>query len=98
MLTDVTFSVPRGTRTALVGPSGAGKSTILALLERFYDVDAGVVRLGGVDVRRLSRDVLRGQFGYVEQDAPALAGTSGRTSCSQHRSRPKPTASPRSTR
>ncbi|HEY8319638.1 MAG TPA: ABC transporter ATP-binding protein [Amnibacterium sp.] len=75
VLHDVTFSVPRGTRTALVGPSGAGKSTMLALLERFYDVDAGAVRLGGVDIRRLPREVLRGQFGYVEQDAPALAGT-----------------------
>src|SRR5205823_6333730 len=55
--------------------SGAGKSTMLALLERFYDVDAGAVRLGGVDIRRLPREVLRSQFGYVEQDAPALAGT-----------------------
>ncbi|MGN6444531.1 ABC transporter ATP-binding protein, partial [Amnibacterium sp.] len=75
VLHDVSFAVPRGTRTALVGPSGAGKSTMLSLLERFYDVDAGAVRLGGVDLRRLPRDVLRSQFGYVEQDAPALAGT-----------------------
>jgi ABC-type multidrug transport system fused ATPase/permease subunit len=75
VLHDVSFAVPRGTRTALVGPSGAGKSTMLSLLERFYDVDAGAVRIGGVDIRRLPRDVLRSQFGYVEQDAPALAGT-----------------------
>ncbi|HEY0374928.1 MAG TPA: ABC transporter ATP-binding protein [Amnibacterium sp.] len=75
VLHDVSFAVPRGTRTALVGPSGAGKSTMLSLLERFYDVDAGTVRLGGVDIRRLPREVLRSQFGYVEQDAPALAGT-----------------------
>ncbi|RIX26668.1 ABC transporter ATP-binding protein [Amnibacterium setariae] len=75
VLHDVSFTVPRGTRTALVGPSGAGKSTMLALLERFYDVDGGAVRVGGVDVKRLPRDVLRSQFGYVEQDAPALAGT-----------------------
>ncbi len=75
VLHDVSFTVPRGTRTALVGPSGAGKSTMLTLLERFYDVDGGAVRVGGVDVRRLPREVLRGQFGYVEQDAPALAGT-----------------------
>ena len=75
VLHDVTFVVPRGTRTALVGPSGAGKSTMLSLLERFYDIDSGAVRLGGVDLRRLPRDVLRAQFGYVEQDAPALAGT-----------------------
>ena len=75
VLRDVSFSVPRRTRTALVGPSGAGKSTMLALLERFYDVDAGAIRVGGVDVRELPRDVLRAQYGYVEQDAPALAGT-----------------------
>ena len=75
VLHEVTFAVPRGTRTALVGPSGAGKSTMLSLLERFYDIERGTVRLGGVDLRRLPRDVLRAQFGYVEQDAPALAGT-----------------------
>lgn len=75
VLQDVSFAVPRGTRTALVGPSGAGKSTLLALLERFYDVGRGAVRVGGADVRRLPRDVLRRQFGYVEQDAPALAGS-----------------------
>lgn len=75
VLHDVSFRVPRGTRTALVGPSGAGKSTMLSLLERFYDVDAGTVRIGGIDLRRLPRDVLRSQFGYVEQDAPALAGS-----------------------
>ncbi|MDQ4137699.1 MAG: ABC transporter ATP-binding protein/permease [Actinomycetota bacterium] len=75
VLRGVTFSVPRGSRTALVGPSGAGKSTILALIERFYDPTAGVVRLGGVDIRALDREQLRAQIGYVEQDAPVLAGT-----------------------
>ncbi|MGN6743056.1 MAG: ABC transporter ATP-binding protein, partial [Amnibacterium sp.] len=59
VLHDVSFAVPRGTRTALVGPSGAGKSTRLALLERLYDVDGGAVRVGGVDIRRLPREVLR---------------------------------------
>ena len=75
VLRGVSFSVERGTRTALVGPSGAGKSTILALIERFYDPTAGVVRLGGVDIRALGREELRHQIGYVEQDAPVLAGT-----------------------
>jgi ATP-binding cassette subfamily B protein len=75
VLTHVSFAVPRGTRTALVGPSGAGKSTVLGLLERFYDIDAGAIRIGGVDIRRLPREVLRAQYGYVEQDAPALAGS-----------------------
>lgn len=75
VLHGVTFDVPRGARVALVGPSGAGKSTILSLIERFYDPTGGVVRLGGVDVRGIPRDELRGQIGYVEQDAPVLAGT-----------------------
>jgi ABC-type multidrug transport system fused ATPase/permease subunit len=75
VLRGVSFGAPRGLRTALVGPSGAGKSTILALIERFYDADSGVVRLGGLDIRSLDRAELRGQIGYVEQDAPVLAGS-----------------------
>lgn len=75
VLHGVSFTVPRGKRTALVGPSGAGKSTILALIERFYDPTAGVIRLGGVDIAAIDRDALRAQIGYVEQDAPVLAGT-----------------------
>ncbi|MET3769330.1 ATP-binding cassette subfamily B protein [Marisediminicola sp. UYEF4] len=75
VLRGVSFSAPKGKRTALVGPSGAGKSTILALIERFYDPSGGVIRLGGVDLRALDREALRAQIGYVEQDAPVLAGT-----------------------
>jgi ATP-binding cassette subfamily B protein len=75
VLRGVTFSVPVGSRTALVGPSGAGKSTVLSLIERFYDPTDGVIRMGGTDIRALERDALRGQIGYVEQDAPVLAGT-----------------------
>jgi ATP-binding cassette subfamily B protein len=75
VLHGVSFTAERGKRTALVGPSGAGKSTILALVERFYDPTAGVVRLGGIDLRALDRHDLRAQIGYVEQDAAVLAGT-----------------------
>lgn len=75
VLHGVSFSAPRGKRTALVGPSGAGKSTILALIERFYDPTDGEVRFGGLDVRTLDRTALRAQIGYVEQDAPVLAGS-----------------------
>ncbi|WP_442574965.1 ABC transporter ATP-binding protein [Microbacterium sp. F51-2R] len=77
VLRGVSFSVPRGARVALVGPSGAGKSTTLALIERFYDPTSGAVLLGGEDVRTLDRGALRAQLGYVEQDAPTLAGTIG---------------------
>ena len=75
VLQDVTFTAPAGQRTALVGPSGAGKSTVLALLERFYDVTGGSIRVAGTDVRDLDRDELRARMAYVEQDAPALAGS-----------------------
>ena len=75
VLHGVSFAVPRGARVALVGPSGAGKSTILGLIERFYDPDSGAVELYGADVRALDRAELRAQMGYVEQDAPVLAGT-----------------------
>lgn len=75
VLRGVSFSVPRGARVALVGPSGAGKSTTLALIERFYDPTSGAVLLDGEDVRTIDRGALRAQLGYVEQDAPTLAGT-----------------------
>jgi len=75
VLRGVSLRVVRGTRTAIVGPSGAGKSTILALVERFYDATEGSVLLGGVDVRELPRTQLRGILGYVEQEAPVLAGS-----------------------
>ncbi|GAA1592640.1 ABC transporter ATP-binding protein [Leucobacter chromiireducens] len=75
VLHGVDFEVARGTRVALVGPSGAGKSTILGLIERFYDPDQGSVSLFGADLRVLDRTELRAQLGYVEQDAPVLAGT-----------------------
>lgn len=75
VLDGVTFVVPRGSRTALVGPSGAGKSTVFALVERFYDPTGGRILRGGVDVREITRSRLREGIGYVEQDAPVLAGS-----------------------
>lgn len=75
VLQDVSFAVPHRSTTAIVGPSGAGKSTLLALLERFYDPDGGTIRLDGTAVDVLARSELRSRIGYVEQDAPVLAGT-----------------------
>jgi ABC-type multidrug transport system fused ATPase/permease subunit len=75
VLDRVSLQVPAGSRVALVGPSGAGKSTLLALVEGFYPVDGGVVRWAGTDVREMPRAGLRARLGYVEQEAPVLAGT-----------------------
>jgi len=71
----ISFKVERGHRVAIVGPSGAGKSTIFGLMERFYDVSSGTILLDGVSVKSISRSELREQIGYVEQDAPVLAGS-----------------------
>jgi ATP-binding cassette subfamily B protein len=75
VLHKVSFKIPRGARVALVGPSGAGKSTIFSLIERFYEPTGGEILLDGQSVQSMSRDELRAQIGYVEQDAPVLAGS-----------------------
>ena len=68
VLHDVTFRAEPGQMVALVGTSGAGKSTIAQLIPRLYDVDAGAVRLAGIDVRDLSAESLRDTLGMVTQD------------------------------
>ncbi|MEU3252384.1 ABC transporter ATP-binding protein [Streptomyces sp. NPDC006997] len=68
VLHGVSFRAEPGRTVALVGSSGAGKSTIAQLLPRLYDVDAGAVRVGGVDVRELTAESLRGAVGMVTQD------------------------------
>lgn len=75
VLHEVSFKIQRGTRVALVGPSGAGKSTIFSLIERFYEPSSGEILLDGQKVSEISRKALRAQIGYVEQDAPVLAGS-----------------------
>ncbi len=75
VLDNVSFKVPLGSKTAIVGPSGAGKSSVLSLMERFYDPQSGSISVFGTPVVDLERGQLRSYFGYVEQDAPVLAGT-----------------------
>ena len=67
-LRDVSFSVLPGRVTALVGPSGGGKTTAASLIPRFWDVDSGVVSIGGVDVREMDTDALMKQVAFVFQD------------------------------
>jgi ATP-binding cassette, subfamily B, bacterial len=67
-LRDVSFIVPAGATVALVGPSGAGKTTVANLLLRFWDPSDGSIRLGGIDLRELKLDGLRGRIALVAQD------------------------------
>lgn len=71
----VTFRVARGETVALVGSSGAGKSTVLSLLLRFYDPQAGAIRVDGVDVRTADLDALRRRMALVPQDVALFADT-----------------------
>ncbi|MCY3822152.1 MAG: ABC transporter transmembrane domain-containing protein [Gammaproteobacteria bacterium] len=73
-LNGVDLRVAPGEMVALVGPSGSGKSSILDLVQRFYDPTEGVVSVSGVDARRLSAAVLRGQVGFVPQNPVVFAG------------------------
>ncbi|MDE2386933.1 MAG: ABC transporter ATP-binding protein [Actinomycetales bacterium] len=75
VLRGVSFQVKRGSRVAIVGPSGSGKSTTFSLIERFYEPKSGQILLDGQPVHTLTRSALREQIGYVEQDAPVLAGS-----------------------
>jgi len=75
VLKDLSFQITRGQRVALVGPSGAGKSTTFSLIERFYEPTSGQLLMDGQPVTEFSRDTLREEIGYVEQDAPVLAGS-----------------------
>jgi ATP-binding cassette subfamily B protein len=72
-LADFTLDVRPGETVALVGPSGAGKSTVLQLLLRFYDAQAGLVSIDGVPVREASLAALRGRIGIVPQDSTVFS-------------------------
>jgi ABC-type multidrug transport system fused ATPase/permease subunit len=72
---DLSIHLPAGGLTAIVGRSGAGKSTLFALLERYYEPETGIIAVDGRDIREWPLRDLRATIGYVEQDAPVLAGT-----------------------
>jgi subfamily B ATP-binding cassette protein MsbA len=74
-LREITIDVPAGKTVALVGPSGAGKSTVLNLIPRFYDVDAGRVLIDGQDVREVTLASLRGAIGLVSQETTLFDDT-----------------------
>ncbi len=75
VLQDVSFTVEKGETVAIVGLTGAGKSTIINLLERFYDIQSGSIRINGVDVHLMQKNELRKNMSLVLQDVFLFAGT-----------------------
>lgn len=75
LIDDLSIVAEPGATIAIVGPTGAGKTTLVNLLMRFYEVDAGRITLDGVDTRDLTRDELRSQMGMVLQDTWLFGGT-----------------------
>lgn len=75
LITDLNVKVDPGEKVAIVGPTGAGKTTLINLLMRFYDVNAGAVKIDGRDIRSVSRNALRSRFGMVLQETFLFTGS-----------------------
>ena len=75
ILKDVSISAQKGKMIAVVGPTGSGKTTIMNLINRFYDVDAGSISFDGTDIREFDLDSLRSKVGIVLQDSVLFSGT-----------------------
>ena len=75
LIEDFNLTVKPGQTVAIVGPTGAGKTTLVNLIMRFYEIDAGSITLDGIDTKQLTRDDLRRQFGMVLQDTWLFTGS-----------------------
>ena len=75
VLDHLSFTVREGATVALVGPSGGGKTTVCHLIPRFYELDAGAIRIGGIDIRDVTRRTLRRSVGIVAQDVFLYGGS-----------------------
>ena len=75
LIKDLNLAVKPGQRVAIVGPTGCGKTTVINLLMRFYDVDSGSISVSETDVRQITRESLRANWGMVLQDTWLRAGT-----------------------
>ncbi len=75
LIEDFSLEVKPGQRVAIVGPTGCGKTTVINLLMRFYDVDAGCIRVEGKDIRQVTRRSLRASYGMVLQETWLKSGT-----------------------
>ena len=75
LITDCNFTVKPGQRVAIVGKTGCGKTTLINLLMRFYDVQSGEIRMGGMNIRNMTREALRDHVGMVLQETWLKSGT-----------------------
>ncbi|QUI20864.1 ABC transporter ATP-binding protein [Vallitalea pronyensis] len=75
VLEDVSFEIKKGETIALVGPTGAGKTTIVNLLSRFYDINEGIIKIDGVDIKEVTIESLRSQMGIMTQDTFLFTGS-----------------------
>ncbi len=75
LIKNLNLNVQPGKRVAIVGPTGCGKSTVINLLMRFYDVDAGAISVDGHDIRKITRKSLRENYGMVLQETWLKTGT-----------------------
>ena len=74
-IADVSFTMRPGETTAIIGGTGSGKTALVSLIPRFYDVDSGIIRVDGVDVRDMTQATLRNKIGYVPQRATLFTGS-----------------------
>ncbi|HAB0009669.1 TPA_asm: ABC transporter ATP-binding protein [Listeria monocytogenes] len=75
VIEDITFEANAGETIAIIGSTGAGKSTLINMIPRFYDVESGVVKINGIDVREMDQSSLRQKIGLVPQKAVLFTGT-----------------------
>lgn len=75
VIEDITFEAKAGETIAIIGSTGAGKSTLINMIPRFYDVENGVVKINGIDVREMDQSILRQKIGLVPQKAVLFTGT-----------------------
>jgi ATP-binding cassette subfamily B protein len=74
-LSDITFTARAGEITAIIGGTGSGKSTLVNLIPRFYEISSGIIRVNGVDIRKVSQDEVRSKLGFVPQKSILFTGT-----------------------
>ncbi len=75
VLSNITFTARPGETTAIIGSTGSGKSTLINLIPRFFDVTAGTIKVGGIDIREVMQSELRDKIGYVPQKGVLFSGT-----------------------